>query len=93
MGDGALCEPRGNEEVRCGDINGFGSTFAVASNAIEIEPAGTSFRAVSKINKFTNMEQLMRLYGTYASVVTRDMIPAQLPEVVDGKMVPMSPSL
>lgn len=87
---GHYVNPEGMKKFGVENINGFGSTFTVASNAIEIEPAGTSFRAVSKINKFTNMEQLMRLYGTYASVVTRDMIPAQLPEVVDGKMVPMS---
>lgn len=87
---GHYVNPVAMEKFGVASISGFGSTFTVASDAIEVEPTGTSFRAVNKINRFRNMEQLMGLYFTYASVVTRDQIPAKLPEVVGGKMVPLS---
>lgn len=72
------------EKMGINTIDAFGSAFTKAESSVEVKPSGVGFQIVNRISKFTNVEQLMQLSAIYTSRVSREQIPAQLPEVVSG---------
>ena len=78
------------EKMGIETIDAFGSVFTKAESSIEVKPSGVGFQVVNRVSKFTNVNQLMQIASMYTSSVTREQIPAKLPEVVTGGIHPVT---
>ncbi len=67
------------------DINDWGAAFTATVNTVEVNPTGTGLRPVSRIGKFTNLQELLAISSVFTDVVTRDQVPMELPQLVDGR--------
>ncbi len=76
------------------DINDWGAAFTATVNTVEVNATGTGLHPVSRIGKFCNLQELLALSSVFTDVVTRDQVPLDLPQLVDGrrKIVTITPS-
>jgi N12 class adenine-specific DNA methylase len=76
------------------DINDWGATFTATVNTVEVNSTGTSLRPVTRVGKFCNLPELLAISSIFTDVVTRDEVPMDLPELVDGhrRIISITPS-
>ncbi|MDP7707410.1 helicase-related protein [Mycobacterium sp. TY815] len=76
------------------DINDWGATFTATVSTVEVNATGTNLRPVTRVGKFCNLPELLAISSIFTDVVTRDEVPIQLPQLVDGRrrIVSITPS-
>ena len=76
------------------DINDWGATFTATVNTVEVNSTGTSLRPITRVGKFCNLPELLAISSIFTDVVTRDEVPIDLPELVDGhrRIISITPS-
>ncbi|WP_236949407.1 DEAD/DEAH box helicase family protein [Mycolicibacterium goodii] len=82
------------EAAGVADINDWGATFTTTVNTVEVNATGTSLRPVTRVGRFCNLQELQAISAIFTDVVTREDVPIELPEIVDGqrKVVSIAPS-
>lgn len=66
-------------------IDDWGATYTGTTSSIEVNATGTKLRPVTRVGKFVNLPELLQLSSVYSDVVTRDQVPVDLPQLVDGQ--------
>nr|WP_235848179.1 DEAD/DEAH box helicase family protein [Mycolicibacterium holsaticum] len=70
-------------------LNDWGAAFTSTVNTVEVNATGTQLRPVTRVGKFCNLQELLRLSSVFTDVITRDQVLDQaqvsLPELTDGK--------
>ena len=81
------------------DINDWGNTFTATVNTVEANATGTGLHPVTRVGKFTNLQELLALSSAFTDVVTRTQVASgrtglTLPELVGGrrKIVTITPA-
>ena len=81
------------------DINDWGNTFTATVNTVEANATGTGLHPVTRVGKFTNLQELLALSSAFTDVVTRTQVASgrtglTLPGLVGGrrKIVTITPS-
>ena len=81
------------------DINDWGATFTATVNTVEANATGTGLHPVTRVGKFTNLQELLALSSAFTDVVTRTQVASgrtglNLPQLVGGrrKIVTITPS-
>ncbi|MFC9556009.1 helicase-related protein [Rhodococcus sp. NPDC056960] len=69
---------------RMGSIDAWAANFAAMRQSVEMNVTGNELRSVSRIGKFVNLPALMAMNAQFTDVVTRDQVPAVLPEIAGG---------
>lgn len=59
--------------------------FTGTVSRIEMNATGSRLVAVTRVGKFVNVPELLALSAVFSDVVTRDQVPVQLPQLVDGR--------
>lgn len=67
------------------DLGDWGAAFTTTTTSIEVNTTATRMRPVTRVGKFTNLPELVALSSTFTDVVTRDMVPVQLPPLITGQ--------
>ncbi len=57
--------------------------FASTETKLEISPAGNGFQLKTRFSNFRNIPELMKLYNSFADVVTTDMINLPIPKAIN----------
>ena len=70
-------------------LNDWGAAFTSTVNTVEVNATGTQLRPVTRVGKFCNLQELLKLSSVFTDVITRDQVLDQadieLPELVGGK--------
>ena len=72
------------------DINDWGNTFTATVNTVEANATGTGLHPVTRVGKFTNLQELLALSSAFTDVVTRTQVASgrtglTLPGLVGGR--------
>ncbi|OKH68301.1 helicase [Mycobacterium sp. SWH-M5] len=70
-------------------LNDWGAAFTSTINTVEVNATGTQLKPVTRVGKFTNLQELLKLSSVFTDVITRNQVLDQanieLPELVGGK--------
>ncbi len=67
-------------------INDWATTFTATVNTVEVNSTGTQLKPVTRVGKFCNLQELLRISSVFTDVISRDQIGLKLPELSnDGK--------
>lgn len=69
-------------------FDSWASTFGQVVNGWELDATGVNYRLNARFAKFTNMPELMRMYRSFADVVTQEDLAAQARADGTGRLVP-----
>ncbi|AGG66205.1 helicase-related protein [Corynebacterium callunae] len=67
-----------------GSVNEFAATFTEQVEDVEMNPSGTELRKVTRTSAFLNTGDLATVSSLFIDSVTRDQIPAALPQLGDA---------
>lgn len=65
-------------------INDWATTFTATVNTVEVNATGTQLRPVTRVGKFCNLQELLRISSVFTDVITRDQIGLKLPELTNN---------
>ena len=81
------------------DINDWGHTFTAQISTVEANATGTGLHPVTRVGKFTNLQELLSLSSVFTDVVTRNQVASgrtglTLPELAGGRrtIITITPS-
>lgn len=70
-------------------LNDWGAAFTSTVNTVEVNATGTQLKPVTRVGKFCNLQELLKLSSVFTDVITRDAVLDQagieLPQLVGGK--------
>lgn len=66
-------------------FDSFSSLFAQPDSEFELSPAGRGYVMRTRLRKFTNLTELMKIYHLFADVITEDDLKVYLPPLADGR--------
>ncbi|EDX9540767.1 helicase [Salmonella enterica] len=69
-------------------FDSWASTFGQVVNGWELDATGVNYRLNARFAKFTNVPELMRMYRSFADVVTQEDLAAQARADGTGRLVP-----
>ena len=61
-------------------LDQFMANFGVIENKIELDPTGTHFQTKSRLSKFTNLQDAMKIFGEVADIKTQNMLNLNVPD-------------
>lgn len=73
------------KETGIGHFDSFASLFAQPESEWELSPAGKGYVMRTRLRKFTNLTELMKIYHLFADVITEDDLKDTLPPLADGR--------
>ncbi|WP_240275198.1 DEAD/DEAH box helicase family protein [Mycobacterium ulcerans] len=65
-------------------IDDWAAAFTTTHSTIEVNATGTKLRPITRVGKYANLPELLALTDAYTDTVTRDQVPAALPELRTG---------
>ena len=69
------------QEMGMGTFDSWASRFGETVTALELDPAGTGYRARTRFAKFFNLPELMAMFKEVADIKTADQLDLPTPEV------------
>jgi N12 class adenine-specific DNA methylase len=66
-------------------FDSWAGTFGEIVTSLEIAPDGSGYRLRTRFARFTNLPELLQIFGLVADVKTRDMLGLEQPEIEGGK--------
>lgn len=73
------------KDMGMGHFDAFAALFAQPESEWELSPAGSGYIMRTRLRNFTNLAELMKLYHSFADVVTEDDLKETLPPLADGR--------
>lgn len=73
------------DEMGINHFDTWASVFGETVTKLEISPDGNSYRINTRFCKFNNIPELLKLYHSFADVVTKEDINLELPVIKGGK--------
>lgn len=67
------------------ELGDWGAAFTSTTTTIEVNSTGTQLQSVTRVGKFTNLQDLLTLSSTYTDNVVRDQVPIRLPALRTGQ--------
>ncbi|MDV7678446.1 MULTISPECIES: Eco57I restriction-modification methylase domain-containing protein [Erysipelothrix] len=61
------------------------STFAEINSNLEITPDGSQYQMKTRLSKFHNVPELMKIFNLFADVQTQDMLDLNVPKIINDK--------
>lgn len=76
------------KEKNIAAFDSWSSTFGQVVTGWELDATGVNYRLNARFSKFTNVPELMRMYRSFADVVTHEDLAAQARADGSGRLVP-----
>lgn len=71
----------GLKEVGLQFFDSWAALYTETITALELAPSGQGYRTKTRVAKFTNLPELLKMYRSFADVKTADMLNLPVPEV------------
>src|SRR5699024_4744982 len=65
-------------------VTAWGQKFTKSETTLKPKMTGDGFEQVTRIGKYVNVPELMRMNSVFTDTVQRDQLESELPEVVGG---------
>lgn len=75
------------EELDLYHFDSWAAMFGEVTTSLELTVDGNSFQYKSRFNKFTNLPELLTLFGQIADVQTKDTVELNIPKYKGGKPI------